>query len=359
VNSFTSNSEKHRRYVYGVVLLALFPALILFLLGIYLQPLYGDLTRIGSYSEREFGWSEPQVKFTKPLYTDGYYQSYHDVLVFGDSFSRAWPQHQWQNYLVSATDFSVATLNINTVKLEDILGSKVFREAPPKVFIYESVERSFLLRMASVEACEQADSSLKTGQSNAPQFVRAENLRGAQTVEREKKWSDVKLAFVLKYLWNSSLRSASKVERTEARKLALVQDVPFSSANKREILVYKDDFEKVASWRGLGDQDLDCRIEGIRQRVEANGKTKFVLMVAPDKLTAYSDFVEDGNVRNISKLHQLLDRNGAIMPRLDLALSSAIRKGEKDVYLPDDTHWGAKGHRIAAEALMDFLQNHD
>ena len=44
------------------------------------------------------------------------------------------------------------------------------------------------------------------------------------------------------------------------------------------------------------------------------------------------------------------------MTRLDIALISAIRQGEQDIYLPDDTHWGSTGHQIVAKTLLTFLQ---
>lgn len=35
-------------------------------LGWWLQPVYGDLTRLGGYAERDYGWNEPVSEF-EPL----------------------------------------------------------------------------------------------------------------------------------------------------------------------------------------------------------------------------------------------------------------------------------------------------
>jgi hypothetical protein len=80
-------------------------------------------------------------------------------------------------------------------------------------------------------------------------------------------------------------------------------------------------------------------------------------MVAPDKLTAYADFVCDKGLRDISALAELSGHFPEVIPRLDLALISAIHEGKQDVYLPDDTHWGSSGYQIAAETLLTFLRN--
>src|SRR5205085_9650327 len=69
VNSYTSSFDPHGRYVWGLLALALIPAWALFAIGVYLEPVWGDLTRIGSYAERDFGWNKPQLEFPEPLST--------------------------------------------------------------------------------------------------------------------------------------------------------------------------------------------------------------------------------------------------------------------------------------------------
>ena len=42
-------------------------------------------------------------------------------------------------------------------------------------------------------------------------------------------------------------------------------------------------------------------------------------------------------------------------PRLDILLHKAIDNGEKDVYLPNDTHFGTKGYQLTAKSVTNFL----
>lgn len=74
-------------------------------------------------------------------------------------------------------------------------------------------------------------------------------------------------------------------------------------------------------------------------------------------LKACADFIRNKSLRDISELSELSGYLPEVMPRLDLALIFAIRNGEQDVYLPDDTHWGSIGNQIAAETLLTFLRN--
>lgn len=329
--------------------------------GAYLQPLYGDLTRIGSYAEREFGWNKPQLEFQRFLSSTGKYDRYFDVVVLGDSFSLGRLLPSWQNYVVAATGWSVLTLDAKEVRLEQIFTNPVFRETPPRMFVFQSVERQLPHRVTRRMDCEPGGVPAGAG----PTFARPDGATPAplgefkditRLVERNANWSEIKPEYVLKYLLRELARRFHEEVPTDAARLALSRQAPFSSANRNELLVYRDDIRKIAWWRELSLPEKVCRIEGLRARIEANGKTRFVLMLAPDKLTAYADFVLDASLRDSSVLSELADRLPHVTPRLDRTLIGAIRQGTEDVYLPDDTHWGSSGHRIAAETLLGFVQ---
>lgn len=364
MNSFISNSEvhtrqAHRKYVLRLVSIVVALGLGLFALGLYLQPLYGDLTRIGGYSEREFGWVKPQLRFDAPLFTQDQYAKPHDVVVLGDSFSRERPQYQWQNWFIAETAWSMVTLDINTTRLDQILENPIFRDAPPKLLIVESVERVFVTRFSGGPPCDISSLSPSAPMGfQTPYMADGKFKNTAQDVERDKQMSEVKLGFALRYLWYTALRGVGLPEQTHAIKIELSKPAPFSSEAKQSMLIVNEDFAKIAAWQAANLGEIACKIERFRRLVEANGKTRFVLMVAPDKLTAYADLIADQRLQNISRLAEIGDQNPAVMPRIDLALISAIHKGEQDIYLPDDTHWGSSGHRIVADTLLKFLRAH-
>jgi len=362
VSSYTSNSNPHRRYVLRLLVLTVILVSGLFIYGVNLQPLFGDLTRIGSYAEKEFGWNKPQLEFQQPLSGIGRYEGYYDVVVLGDSFSTGRPSLHWQNYLVAAKGWSVVTLNINKIKLEQILENPIFRKKPPKILIFESVERELPRRLENEYFCDEITLLKQASKIARPlsvtESVQMRELKDLTThVKRETAWRDIKLGYVRDYLWNNLLRTLLGDANTRVAKVELAKKAPFSSFNKHAMLAYKDDFRKKAWWDEMGAQEISCRIDKMRQQVEENGQTQFVFMVAPDKLTAYADFIQDNEARNISALPELSGYLSEVMPRIDLALISAIHEGEQDVYLPDDTHWGSSGYQIAAETLITFLEN--
>lgn len=359
VSSSTSSSEANRSYTLWVLALAFVPGLLLFIYGIYLQPLYGDLTRIGLFSEREFGWQGTQQTFKEAAYIEDQYKRQADVVVLGDSFSRAWPRQQWQNHLIAQTGWSVVTLDINKVTVDQILANPVFQASPPKVLIVESVERYFADRIGKMPACVPANtvSATRVTPALATEPLHPRELPSSP-MQRPQQWNDVKLEFVWKYVRNQWRQLRGDEPRTDVRKLALQRSGLFTSANQRDILIYKEDFDTRSKWSTLALNEISCRVQQLRSKVERHSRTRFVLMVAPDKLTAYGPELQNTQWAHASKLPALAALSPQTMPRLDLALSQAIARGQQDVYLPDDTHWGSEGHRLAADTIRGFLSQH-
>lgn len=361
---FTFNSEPHRRFVLWLFTLVVLPVAGLFSIGVFLQPLSGDLTRIGFYSEREFGWHSTQVIFPNTqldfsvLPDDS--SKYYEILVLGDSFSRVRPEFQWQNYLKANTRESIGTMDINNILLSQILASPGFRNHPPKLLIMESVERELPLHLKQNNktckniALDARTAVTTTAITQAISWNWESHLSGiTRRLNREKKLSEINPGFVLEYLKHNLF---AKVAHPQVYRLDTDRPVPFSSRNQSSLLIYDADVKKIKSWSDMGLDEMDCRIEAMRRQVEANGYTRFVLMVPPDKLTVYADFLSDQKFRHASLLSVLSDLHPELMPRFDKALITAVHSGEQDVYFPDDTHWASNGQRIAAETLIPFLK---
>ncbi len=356
VSSSISSSEANRSYTLWVLALAFVPSLLMFIYGIYLQPLYGDLTRIGLFSEREFGWQGTQQTFKEAAYIQDNYKQHADVVVLGDSFSRAWPRQQWQNHLVTQTGWSVVTLDINKVTVDQILANPVFQSSPPKVLILESVERYCPDRIRQLPACIE---SIEAPADRATPTIVMNQLHPrdlpSSAMQRSQQWNDIKLEFVWKYIRNQWRQLRGGEPRSDVRKLALQRSGLFTSANQHDILIYKEDFDTRSKWSTLPLKEMSCRVQQLRSKVERHGSTRFVLMVAPDKLTVYGPDLQNTEWAHASKLPALAALSPQTMPRLDLSLRQAIVRGQQDVYLPNDTHWGAEGQRLAADTMRDFL----
>ena len=370
-----------------MLLFAFMPAAALFAYGIWLQPLDGDLTRAGSFPQRQYGWNAPQTVFRQPLYASGAYDRPYEVVVIGDSFATAMPQYQWQNRLVAATGLSVLTLNSYDVRLDDVLRSDLFATNPPRFLILTLVERHFPEQLAKITDClpqalpaigsAPATAAAGPAAPPAPLAVAAGGvpvdgspapvaptpftlpaIADPLELVRQTRWGDlrdVKLGYAAKVALYGAIRGFTGREPGKVLRVALTRDDLFSNIDPGTTLIWRGDVRKTAQWQATGLDDLGCRIETLRRRVEANGITRFVMMLPPDKLTAYRRWLAPPHDADLSRLDELARRHPQTMPRVDRAIVAAIAAGHRDVYLPNNTHWGIAGHLAAGQAVADFL----
>jgi hypothetical protein len=86
-----------KKYSLTLIYTFLFIGLMISWMEIYFERIYGDLTRLGNFPERYFGWQYPQPSISPDLFKD-YSFNEADILVIGDSFSIG---RTWQTKLVS------------------------------------------------------------------------------------------------------------------------------------------------------------------------------------------------------------------------------------------------------------------
>src|SRR3990172_13371462 len=83
-------------------------------LSIYFEPISGDLTRIGHWSERDFGWNKPQPAVY--VHANGTSISNPQVVVLGDSFSHP---NIWQSYLAEFLHLEILSFQYQDVGCVD------------------------------------------------------------------------------------------------------------------------------------------------------------------------------------------------------------------------------------------------
>ena len=333
--------------------------LILYSLALTLEPIDGDLTRTGPYLETEFGWNKPQEQFPKNIYTlekNEPYDKYYDVVIVGDSYSTMEFTYQWQNYLTLLTGLSSITFNIHSTDIEKLLTSENFKKHPPKIFIWEFVERSISLtpRYTSTDCTPEANPPL-TPVAIAPIEATVTPYERDRTINffnPNFNESSHYLKYFVRGLFVSKMGKHSRTIR-----LPLNTGGLFSSKNDREILLFNRDFWKVQRFKKEFLERRRCYISHLQNLSQKNGKTFFVALPAPDKTTVYEDFVEFREIKNINLL-ELLDTDPRLhLLRLDRMFKQKIKEGVVDIYPPNETHWGSRGHRIVVETLIQYLKD--
>jgi hypothetical protein len=344
---------RYNRIVLGAI--GLFGVTVI-VVALFQEPFEGDLTRIGGYSERYFGW-QGKREFFKESYlykvahsvTD--LDQHYDMVIWGDSFSRR-AHFSWASYLADATGWKIIQFHHNEVGFIDLISSEQFRRHPPEILVLQSVERHVVRRLSELRRLEATAAAtgfqpplMAVSELHAPKELRA----------RETEFEDFNDRLAAGVHWLNRKCEALFSGENGAVEARLSAEAPrlFSARSRDATLILADDFKLRRVWKGR----VPAALEGYRraeQAVQAQG-SGFVLLIFPDKLTAYADYLQDQRWRESSVIPAIAQA-GAI-PRLDLDFHAALEKGMVDLYPANNTHTGSDGSHLAAESLLRFIQS--
>jgi hypothetical protein len=325
-------------------------------LTLWLEPLAGDLTRIGGYSENEYGWRGAQERFTPPLAEPADLNHLYDILVFGDSFSLSIASDQqtkpggfWVDYLARETGLTVGVVHYDKLGLAAYLASAAYRDHPPRALIYETVERGLRRREIAQPVCT-SPAAAASAIALVPRVIKPVHFQRMTGLQ----FSDHALAATVDFLTKVISRLALAETHPQVLRFPLARADLFTSRRARDLLVYHDDLDKVG-WSGVDWTAIGCQLLALQAMTEANRRTRFLTVIAPDKLSAYAAIL-GSPVGWIDGTERLSKVKGLDLPRADLALKAAIAAGVADVYLPNDTHFGSVGARIFALTVARTLE---
>jgi hypothetical protein len=347
----------YRRYLFVLFgLCGLFLAYGLYT-GASFEPLVGDLTRVGGFAERDYGWNGVEEQFVPPLAEQGSLDGQYPIIVVGDSFStrttgdRQTPYGSfWTDFLAADVGLRVGVFNIEKFSLLRIVASPVLERTPPRLFILELSERTLRERLARRSDC--TDGGAWVAASFAPG---KEPPIPAHLRRKVVPISSETLVDPIADHWRKEiLRRAFGDTVAPGRRLPLARGDLFTSRRPGELLIYAEDLLK-ANWSDADWQTFRCALLDIQRRVMASGQTSFVFVLAPDKSSAYAPWLPPG-AWEVDAAPRLAAAAGLRMPRVDLALRAAIAAGTRDVYLPDDSHWSTTGSRIVARSVIEYVQ---
>ncbi len=347
----------YRNYWLGFVVLTGVCLTYLACASLLIGPPIGDLVRIALLAPRDFGWREPQQKVeARVAYADRYAQ-YSDVVILGDSFSRHDESRvgSWVDHFQARTGLSVLVLEWGVTEISEIVSSEAFKVAPPKLLIYQVVERALWPRLrvpgARCERSASANSMRIEAHPDNPtiSWLSWDQMAGPINFNYAFRYS---MRRVLSFILGADhpvlrfKRRPNTVERT------LKSDRFFSNRKSTSILLLDEDNLKDA-WPEQAIEDVRCGLYAVADQIEANGRTQFLFMAAPDKSSIYAPYIE-GDV-SVTRLAELQKHDDLSAVHILESLSETASR-YRDVYLPGDTHWGWRGQKIAADAVIDHLR---
>jgi hypothetical protein len=322
---------------------AALPLLVVMALGWYVQPLSGDLTRLGHLPERDFGWRAPQARVPVAPHDP---QAKPVVAVLGDSFSE---RNIWQSMAMAQAGVPFVSFDWKGVGGAACVGpwmAAVHAAYPTvRVVVVETVERMFVKRFAAAD-----DTCLALAPLQALHYE-----AGDTPASRDTEWHLALPDAV--YAWRaswSSLRAFERQTHTGGAYVApLVRRDLFSSKRSDLLLFYEDDLLK-RTWRADDLQLAARRIQSLQSVAHTSGLT-WQMLVVPDKSTVYAAYVKQALFdQPVPDVWQALSDQHIAHIDIRQALSSAMPE-HVDLYLPDDTHVGVEGYRIMGGAVAKAL----
>jgi hypothetical protein len=233
--------------------------------------------------------------------------------------------------------------------LSALLSSDIYRRFPPKVLIWNVVERDLLDEYGrGQEVCETHIDSVEY----QPLGIRPRYYHTAFV--NRPRYHGLNPGFAREWARQTFSREIFGLNTTKAMRFKLARDDLFSSKVSDQLLVYRDDLRK-EGWRPADLTRIRCAFSYLAAKIQANGKTRLFSAIAPDKSSAYRPWLASPSALPESSLSPLLENFPVPDARLDRVLSRAIAEGAKDVYMPDDTHWNASGQKLVAEAILAML----
>jgi len=326
-------------------------------LAFTIQPLSGDLTRLGGYSEQDFGWNGVEEYFAPPLAHAGNLSGKYDIVIIGDSFSsRTTPDRQaplgsfWTDFLAARSGLAIGVFDMNKHPLNQFLMSDSYLSTPPKVVIYETVERALELNLSQPQGtCPLPRDPTRIAINTYPLQKIARHFRR----DVWPRLNEAQFDQAINYLKKTFSRLVLHKNDTPVVRLPLSRSDLFSNRRSHELLLINQDLTK-SRWSSEEWSRFVCNLRQMRDAVEANKRTQFLVMVIPDKATIYSRYLPQ-HIQIINGSAILAANSDLPLARLDMVLKNAVDAEIKDVYLPNDTHWGTVASRIAAIAIVSYL----
>jgi hypothetical protein len=301
-----------------------------------LQPLSGDLTRIGRLPESRFGWNRPQPVFEQALATVTS-PAQAKILVLGDSYSI---NGVWQ-HAAFGDAVRFATLRSSGALCQDFSDTLIKLGASPQLLVLQISERHLIDRMPP--GC------LKSGF----RWWAPEAQARTSAALRDRFWI-FGGAFGYRYVMDALrfMLNAEPQHREGAYGGVQVKEVPqgcqyFSHAECGLGLFLGWDFTKQPIKEGLRTATQD----GLNAAMRA--APTVLLVVVPSKASIYLETRADAK-RKDAELVALASGQSLVVLPLFERFHAAARQMQ-DFYLPNDTHLSPSGEAQLGRHIKSAL----
>lgn len=310
-------------------------------LSLYFQPISGDLTRIGHWSELDFGWQQPQPVVN--VYANGALITNPDVVVLGDSFSHP---NIWQSYLAESRHLEILTFQYQDVGCVDNWLHWVVEKnyARLHTVVLETVERGFVPLFKNLNTCPR----------RTPKYF--ELAEKNVTPTRQQKGLTLDAGYLIPTATNTlrATWSDGPIASGEVINSLLSTDKLFSNRKADRLLYFAEDELKM-SWSEKDQAAAVGNLKRIQDYLAKKG-LRLVVIVVPDKSSAYRPYLaNEASKSGYPDIFEQLKVAGVNNVNL-LSYFQHAAAETVDLYLPNDTHLSTQGYKLLASKLAEYIR---
>ncbi len=308
----------------------------------------GDLGRLG-YIVGSNTYRHPERTLPRGHIENTEYHGQHvDVVTIGDSFSNLRLNGRdplYQDWIASLYNLDV--LNVQALPNRDVfatavllLNSGYLDKVKPRILLLETVERNCI-------TIPYTRLDLTQG-STLP--VIEQYYRTA-----ENKFNPPSIRFVntgnFKFLMNAVLYRFSDHAFFSQVYIRDLTAPMFTVKNDRRLLFFRNDIKNSAAATAKSVREFNEDLNALADLLKSKG-IRLYFMPAADKYDVYSEYI-DHNPYPTSRFFEILRPlpKRYVFVDTKALLLEEIRKGEKDIYYADDTHWSWKGVKKIVENM--------
>ncbi len=329
-----------KSYVHALLIPFAIAAVLFWLLALYMQPVTGDLTRIGRWTENDFGWNAPQPVIN--VLPNGRAVTNPDIVVLGDSFSLP---NYWQSALSARVQQKIQSFTYEDAGCVDNWIRWAREHPSANTVVVQVVEHNFVSTFSTLAACKKS--------TPKPHEVAAGKIAATRAL-----WPptlDAKYLFITAFnTLKMQLRSNATIRHGEVINSPIKPDCAKFSHKRADRLLHFSQDERKLRWT---PRDIDSAIANARRlqhEITRAGK-RFVFVVAPDKSSVYRHCMAGQDTANYPNVMPRLAQAGIHGPDL-LSAFKANSNVIADLYHPDNTHWSERGHIFAAGEIEKFVR---
>jgi SGNH hydrolase-like domain, acetyltransferase AlgX len=318
----------------------------------------GDMARLGYYHRSKL---PRQNSFDLPrrcLSAKEYHGQKIDIITIGDSFSQGGGggrNSYYQDYIASFNN--AAVLNIYPAyptgdlimvynqlsTLSVLLNSGFLDQARPKAILIQSAERYSILRFSGNNTFDKTAS-----------LSEVMNFYGDKALSQEAP--PTTMSFIndgnAKFVYFTLLHTLGITYPTAWVRRAELSQPLFSVPDATGLLYFTEDMRAIPRATPEGVASANDNLNRMARILAKKGIVLYFMLVA-DKSNIYRDFLQDARIPRSRFFEELrpLPKEYIFIDTKKI-LTEAVRRGEKDVYFPDDSHWSWKG----AELIFDRVR---